>query len=156
MFNLSKKISTLATVTLLSASLVGCGGNQANLKPAKNGYYQQKVVYHINDINHAWGALRNIKNHLNAVGDENADIIVVTHSGGAFTLVDGSTDAKGHHFESVVQALANRGVKFDICANTIRGKKIDKSKINLNAHIVPSGVAEVAHLEQKGYVYVKP
>ena len=48
------------------------------------------------------------------------------------------------------------GVKFEICANTIRGKKIPKQKINENATIVPSGVAEIANLEQKGYVYVKP
>jgi intracellular sulfur oxidation DsrE/DsrF family protein len=150
------RVSALASVAVLSASLVGCGGDQANLKPAKNGYHKQKVVYHINNINHAYGALRNIKNHLNALGDENADIIVVTHSSGAFTLVDGSADKKGHHFEETVQALANRGVKFDICANTIRGKKIPKSKINLNAHVVPSGVAEVVNLEQKGYFYIKP
>ena len=151
---MSKKFIAMLAAIALSATLVGCGGQE--LKPAKNGYYKQKVVYHINNIDHAYAALRNVKNHLNALGDENADIIVVTHSGGAFALVDGSTDAKGHTFESQIQALANRGVKFDICANTIRGKKIDKSKINLNAKIVPSGVAEIAHLEQMGYEYIKP
>ena len=39
---------------------------------------------------------------------------------------------------------------------TIKGKKIDKSKINENAEIIPSGVAQVAHLQQRGYMYVKP
>ena len=57
---------------------------------------------------------------------------------------------------ATIQTLANRGVKFEICANTIRGKKIDKNKINLNATVVPSGVARVADLQQRGYVYVKP
>ncbi len=151
-----KKYIAIAAAVVMGAALVGCQSQGQNLKPAKNGYMQQKVVYHINDINSANGALRNVKNHLNALGDENADIVVVTHSGGAFTLVDGSTDEKGHSFEDMVQKLANRGVKFDICANTIRGKKIDKSKINLNAKIVPSGVAEIAHLEQQGYEYIKP
>lgn len=153
---MSNKYLKLATVAVLGASLIGCNAMDTKRKQANNGYNQQKVVYHINDINHAYGALRNVKNHLNALGDENADIVVVTHSGGAFTLVDGSSDQKGHRFDEAIQALANRGVKFDICANTIRGKKIDKSKINLNAKIVPSGVAEVAHLEQEGYVYIKP
>ncbi len=125
-------------------------------KKGLNGFSKQKVVYHINDINHAWAAMRNIRNHLNAVGDNNVDIIVVTHSSGAFSLVDGTTDAKGHTFGPVVQGLANRGVKFEICANTIRGKKIDKSRINLNARIVPSGVAQVVELQQKGYSYLKP
>ena len=149
-----KKLTVIASIVLLAASLVGCGAQE--LKPAKNGYMQQKVVYHINNLDSAFGALRNVKNHLNALGDENADIIVVTHSSGAFALVDGTADKKGHTFEDTIQKLANRGVKFEICANTIRGKKIDKNKINLNAVIVPSGVAQVADLQQKGYLYVKP
>ena len=114
------------------------------------------MLYHVNDINKAFGALRNVKNHLNALGDKNVKIIVVTHSSGAFTLVDGSQDKRGRSFESTIQTLANRGVKFEICANTIRGKRIDKNKINLNASIVPSGVARVADLQQQGYVYIKP
>ena len=151
-----KRSIMLASVAALGLGLAACSHQQANLKPAKNGYYQQKVVYHINDINRAWGALRNVRNHLNALGDENVEIIVVTHSSGAFTLVEGAKDKKGHTFEAKVQELANRGVKFQICANTIRGKKIPKDKINLVAQVVPSGVAQVAHLQQQGYLYVKP
>jgi intracellular sulfur oxidation DsrE/DsrF family protein len=153
----------LSKAMLLVASLVLTATAHAVdiTKPAKNGYHQQKVVYHIDDIAMAGAALRNVKNHLNALGDENADIIVVTHSSGAFALVDGAMgkkdkDGKPYDFRDQVAALANRGVKFEICANTIRGKKIPKEKINENAQIVPSGVAEIANLEQKGYVYVKP
>jgi len=40
--------------------------------------------------------------------------------------------------------------------HAIRGKKLDKNKINLHAEVIPSGVAEVAELQYKGYVYVKP
>ena len=148
------KLTAIATTALISTALIGCTGQE--LKPAKNGYNQQKVVYHVNNLQTANGALRNVKNHLNALGDKNAEIIVVTHSSGAFAMVDGSKDKKGNSFDDTIQKLANRGVKFTICANTIRGKKIDKNKINLNAKIIPSGVAEVAHLQQQGYLYVKP
>lgn len=143
-------------LVLVTAALLALGMLNAQAGSAKNGYNKQKVVYHINSIEHANAALRNIKNHLNAVGDDNIDLIVVTHSGGAFTLVDGSKDSKGHTFGDTVAALANRGVKFQICANTIRGKKIDKNKISPYAEVVPSGVAQIAHLEQQGYVYIKP
>ena len=149
-----KKFTAIATTALISATLIGCTGQE--LKPAKNGYHQQKVVYHVNNLQTANGALRNVKNHLNALGDKNAEIIVVTHSSGAFAMVDGTKDKKGNSFEDTIQKLSNRGVKFTICANTIRGKKIDKNKINLNAKVIPSGVAEVAELQQKGYLYVKP
>ena len=149
-----KKFTAIATTALISATLIGCTGQE--LKPAKNGYHQQKVVYHVNNLQTANGALRNVKNHLNALGDKNTEIIVVTHSSGAFAMVDGTKDKKGNSFEDTIQKLSNRGVKFTICANTIRGKKIDKNKINLNAKVIPSGVAEVAELQQKGYLYVKP
>ena len=129
---------------------------------AKNGYAPQKVVYHINNIHTANGALRNIKNHLNALGDKNIEVIVVTHSSGAFAMVDGAMGKKDkksgkvYNFNDTIASLANRGVKFTICANTIRGKKINKNLINENAVVIPSGVAEVAFLQQKGYLYVKP
>ena len=146
---------------LALAAVLGLGMATAQAGSAKNGYDKQKVVYHINDVHSATGALRNVKNHLNALGDKNAEIIVVTHSSGAFALVEGAMgkkdkNGKVYNFNDMIAGLANRGVKFKICANTIRGKKIDKNKINENAEIIPSGVAHVAHLQQKGYLYVKP
>lgn len=153
------KFTKAAMIAL--AALIGLGATTANAGTANNGYDKQKVVYHVNNIHTAKGALRNVKNHLNAVGDENIDLIVVTHSSGAFALVDGAMGKKDktgkvYDFRDQVASLANRGVKFQICANTIKGKKIDKSKINENAEVVPSGVAQVAHLQQHGYMYVKP
>lgn len=147
---------------LALAAVVGLGVSTAQAGSAKNGYDKQKVVYHVNNIHTATGALRNVKNHLNALGDKNVEIIVVTHSSGAFAMVDGAMGKKSkktgkvYNFNDTIAGLANRGVKFQICANTIRGKKINKNKINENAEIIPSGVAHVAHLQQKGYLYVKP
>lgn len=146
---------------VLATALIGLSVSAAQAGTAKNGYNSQKVVYHVNNIHTATGALRNAKNHLNAVGDKNLDMIVVTHSSGAFLLVEGSMGKKNkkgkvYNFTDTVASLANRGVKFQICANTIRGKKINKNKVNENAEIIPSGVAQIADLQQKGYLYIKP
>jgi len=154
------KLSIIKALVLASA-LIGLSVSATQAGDAKNGYNKQKVVYHVNNIHTATGALRNAKNHLNAVGDKNVDMIVVTHSSGAFALVEGSMGKKNkkgkvYNFTDTIASLANRGVKFQICANTIRGKKINKNKINENAEIIPSGVAQVSHLQQKGYTYVKP
>lgn len=153
----------LSTAVILASGLAVATTASAvdGSKPAKNGYNQQKVVYHINDVSNAKAALNNVKNHLNALGDENTEVIVVTHGAGAFAMVDGAMgkkdkDGKPYDFRDQIAGLANRGVKFTICANTIRGKKIPKEKINEHAEIIPSGVAHVAHLQQKGYLYVKP
>lgn len=158
---MKKSIVIVATLLSIVATTAFAAG-PARDGDAKNGYMKSKVVYHVNDIHTAMGALRNVKNHLNAVGDENIELLVVTHGSGAFAMVDGSMGKKDnktgkvYNFSDTIASLANRGVKFQICANTIRGKKIDKNLINENAEIVPSGVAEVAFLQQKGYVYVKP
>ena len=152
------KVMLMATVLPFVLGVTAC----STMEKAENGYYKQKVVYHVNDVNKATGAFRNAKNHLNAVGDKNVDMIIVTHSSGAFALVDGAMGktnpktGKVYNFSDQIATLANRGVRFQICANTIRGKKIDKNKINVNAEVVPSGVAQIADLEQKGYLYVKP
>ena len=143
------------------AALIGLGSTTALAGSAENGYNNQKVVYHINNVHDSTGALRNVNNHLNAVGEENIELIVVTHSSGAFSLVDGAngkTDSKGkpYNFTDQVAGLANRGVKFEICGVTLKRLNIDSAKINENADIVPSGVAQVAHLQQEGYLYVKP
>ena len=119
----------------LAVIMLGLTALSAQAGSAKNGYDKQQVVYHVNNIHTATGALRNVKNHLNALGDENIELIVVTHSSGAFALVDGSMGKKNkktgkvYNFNDTVASLANRGVKFQICANTIRGKKINKNKI---------------------------
>jgi len=152
---------SMTKALVLATAVIGLSVSAAQAGTAKNGYDKQKVVYHVNNIHTATGALRNAKNHLNAVGDKNVEMIVVTHSSGAFALVAGSMGKKNkkgkvYNFTDTVASLANRGVKFQICANTIRGKKINKNKINENAEIIPSGVAQVAHLQQRGYLYVKP
>ena len=156
-----KKLVVATALLSLVATTAFAAGPAKNGK-AKNGYLKSKVVYHVNNIHTATGAFRNAKNHLNAVGDKNIEMIVVTHSSGAFAMVDGAMGKKNkktgkvYNFADTIASLANRGVKFTICANTIRGKKINKNLINENAEVIPSGVAEVAFLQQKGYMYVKP
>jgi intracellular sulfur oxidation DsrE/DsrF family protein len=48
-------------------------------------------------------------------------------------------------------------VEFRVCNNTLVSRKIDASKIAMEATIVPSGVSEVATLQAKqGFVYLRP
>ena len=115
-----------------------------------------KVVYHINTgLETASAALGNIRNHLNA--DPTAKITVVTHGPGIDFLLEGAKDSKGREFSGAVSELANQGVQFKVCNNTLQTRKIDPNKGLMEAKIVPSGVAEVARLQAKeGFVYVKP
>ena len=137
---------------------------------ANERYGKQKVVYHINYDNpkQQAGALRNIQNHINAVGAENLDLKVVLHGNGLALLLEPDSLAKLKKFKHAnadetmtarIDSLKNQGVKFNVCANTVRGRKVDieADLYNVdNDDIVPSGVAEVARLQAMGYAYIKP
>lgn len=122
------------------------------------GYGKQKVVYHVNydDPKKQKGAMRNIQNHINAVGAENLDLRVVMHGNGV-SLLKRAVD--NPDFEASVANLKNQNIQFKVCANTLKGRKIDYEKDLYDVSkddIVPSGVAELAHLQGQGYSYVKP
>mgnify|MGYP000433303501 CR=1 FL=1 len=114
-----------------------------------------KVVYHINHSDSATAALNNIRNHLAAA--PKAKIVVVTHGAGIDFLVEGAKNPTGNPYDVPVQELADRGVEFRVCKNTLDARKIDKSSLLPEARLVPSGVAEIARLQaEEGYVYLKP
>lgn len=156
------KIALCAAMTSLlwAGSVIG----------SDTGYEKQKVVYHINYDNpkaHA-GALRNIQNHINAVGAENLDLKVVLHGNGLALLLEPASLEKLNKFKHAnaseemtakIAALKDQGVAFNVCANTVKGRKVDYTHDLYDvseADIVPSGVAEVAKLQAMGYSYIKP
>jgi hypothetical protein len=115
---------------------------------------EEKVVYHVNDSSVARVAMNNVNNHLNAAPD--AKIVVVTHGKGIDFLLNDAKDDKGE-YAPVVSALKAKGVDFRVCNNTLKSRKLDASAVNMEATIVPSGVAEIGKLQsQEGYVYLKP
>ncbi len=133
-------------------------------------YGKQKVVYHINYDNpkKQAGALRNIQNHINAVGAKNLDLKVVLHGNGLALLIEPDALAELPKFKfanaddnmtAKIDGLKNQGVAFNVCANTVRGRKVDVNEDLYDvdqADIVPSGVAELAKLQMQGYAYITP
>ncbi len=143
-----KKVVLLGVVLGLTG-LVGCA-----TKPGKDGF-AEKVVYHVNDSAVASVAMNNVKNHLNA--NPKAKIVVVTHGKGIDFLLAGAQDDKGNPYNVRVEELKAKGVAFDVCNNTLVGRKIDPKTVLSEAVIVPSGVAELSKLQSlEGYSYVKP
>lgn len=151
--------------TLLASTLLVAGAVSAD-----DGYGKQKVVYHINYDNPKAqaGALRNIQNHINAVGAENLDLKVVLHGNGLALLLEPESLEKLGKFKHAnatddmtakVSGLKDQGVQFAVCNNTIKGRKVDYASDLYDVadkDIVPSGVAEVAKLQLEGYAYIKP
>lgn len=131
---------------------------------------KQKVVYHVNyyGAKAEAAALRNIQNHINAIGAENLDLKVVLHGNGVAMLMypdavgeNGNKMKEGNATEEMqakITGLKNQGIQFQICANTLKGRKVSTDDLYdfSEADIVPSGVAQLAILQGQGYAYIKP
>ena len=141
----------LTSIAALSLILSGWVFASAN-------YAKQKVVYHVNyfDVKRSIGAMRNAQNHINALGQGNHEIRFVLHGNGVELLrkvAQESPDATNR-----IDSLRSQGVNFNICANTLKGRKIALEDLHFaeQADIVPSGVAEIGKLQQEGFVYLRP
>jgi len=159
------KSTVLAFIAILSFS-----NAQANEMSSSSAYGKQKVVYHVNydDPKRQASALRNIQNHINAVGSDNLDLKVVMHGNGLSLVV--KPEALAHlpkmkqgnannEMQQKIDRLKLQGVGFHVCANTLKGKNVDYQKDLYDIdeqHIVKSGVAELAHLQQQGFTYIRP
>ena len=115
-----------------------------------------KTVYHMSEgIPQASRAMANIRNHLAA--DPKAKIEVVAHGLGIDFLLQGATNQMDQPFAGAIADLANQGVEFRVCNNTLTSRQIDPNRVAMEAKIVPSGVAEVARLQaREGFVYMRP
>jgi intracellular sulfur oxidation DsrE/DsrF family protein len=116
-----------------------------------------RVVYHVNqgDPGLHMAAMRNVQNHINAVGAENLDIKLVMHGGG-INLLLGAND--NPDVQAAVDSLKLQGVDFQVCRNTLTSRQMPMEALydTTEADIVPSGVAQLAILQREGYTYIKP
>ena len=118
-------------------------------------YGNQKVVYQLNtsDVDMQVQILRNINNHVRAVGVDNMDLKVVVFAGGMSAL-----ETSKPEIVSALENLRSQGVEFPICNNTLKARNVDWRTLKdvKETDIVPAGVAELAYLQSKGYIYVRP
>ncbi len=154
MKHITKLLWTLA-ITLFAATAI------VNGAAASDRYGTQNAVYHINynggEGDKAYiGALRNIQNHINAVGVDNMEVRVVLHGNGLGVL---SRALENEALQTRVVELKGQGVTINVCNNTLVGRNIDYENDLFDvweSDIVPSGVAELSYLQQQGFTYIKP
>ncbi len=144
---------------LAALAILVSGSTQAQASDSV-GYGKQKVVYHINypggkeDVAYK-RALKNIQNHINAVGAKNLDMKVIVHGDGIFMMKTAKTPGP---LQTSIVSMKSQGVSISVCANTMKDKKIALSDMHevFDEDVVMSGVAEISHLQEQGYTYIKP
>jgi uncharacterized protein len=149
-----KKTPLLFLLTALTMSAnVYADYVQPNIQ--HEAYGKQKVAYHLNsgDTQEHLRFIGNVNNHINAIGNENIELQIVIHGAGLSLL---QTD--NEKLNKAIDGIREKGIKIAICNNTLRGKNVNWSSLRgvKENDIVPSGVAELAYLQQKGFTYIKP
>lgn len=146
---------------LLAALVVG-GAAQAN-DPAdpveqvikEKPFADARVVLQISDSDpfKQTLVLNVAHNLLKFYGPDRVDIEVVAFGRGLRLLFKDNAQA------GRIQVLADQGVRFSACKNTIvnMGKKLGhEPQLNPNARIVPAGIVRLIKLNQAGYFVAKP
>lgn len=132
-----------------------------------DNYYDgaEKVVVHVSmdgDEKKYMGILGNVSNYIKALDatGKKAEAIIVMNGDGVNLLrqakeVEMNADAK---LPGKITELKEKGVKFDVCYNTLAGRKIKFEELYdaKPEDVIPSGVAEVGRLESQGYRLLKP
>lgn len=127
-----------------------------------SGTKKHKIVYHFNgsdDGNHvkkATAVLGNIQNHVNGLGGWKniEDFVLVVHGDGVIPFVEKGMDIE---VKKRVDMLMTSGMKFGVCGNTLKGKKLEIKQFSDGAmRLDQGGVTAVGEYQEKGYVYIKP
>lgn len=120
-----------------------------------------KVVYHLNqpggeDFAYYKQMLVNVQNHLSIAPPEGLEIRIVMHGAGVNLLRRAAPADK--QIAAAIDDLKAAGVQFRICAITLKRGSIPLAELYdaEESDLVPSGVFEVARLQQReGFAYLK-
>ena len=141
-------------VRIITAVAVLCGAfltlfTVAGAAPAAE---KHRVVFQvISEGDEQWDAvLGNVENMREAFGPENTEVAVIIHGKGLGMVVA----ANNEHAERM-KKLADGGVGFVACENTMRKKKVGKEQLLPFVTTVDSGVAEVVRKQEQGWSYIK-
>jgi intracellular sulfur oxidation DsrE/DsrF family protein len=108
-----------------------------------------QTVFHHARREQAEAILANVRNLLD---DDSVDVeraALVANADAVHTL---TADAQ---WAGTVQDLAEDGVRFVACANSMRSRDIDESRLAADVETAPAGVGELTRLQDAGYAYVK-
>ncbi len=99
--------------------------------------------------------LVNLRNHVDTLANGQFDLRVVIHVAG-LGLLRGAAKANPQVAASV-DDLKLAGVRFEICRITLRANNIRLEELYdaVEADLVPSGVVQIARLQQQGFSYIK-
>jgi intracellular sulfur oxidation DsrE/DsrF family protein len=124
-------------------------------------YEPQRVVYHVSTrgswrdrAGEAWRLANVLRNHADALEPFEGDLRVVLQGDGIDILQRAKDKPR---LAAAFDALKKRGIRFVICRNSLIAYSVPLEALH-GAHrddLVNAAVAEIAHLQQQGFGYIK-
>jgi len=142
-------MNTLKLILLFAFTTASTSLAQESQPPASDR--KHRIVFEVTmEGSEQWTAvLNNIENVRTAFGAA-IEIEVVAHSKGLGLLV-----AKDNPLTERMKKLADGGVVFAACENTMKKKNVAKDQLEPFAKTTDSGVAEVIRKQEAGWSYIK-
>ena len=112
-----------------------------------------RVVFHIDEsaISRANMVLHNIQNLIDDLGQGNGEVALVANGEGVKALLRSPNVHKRQ-----ISKLAQRGVQFLACRNSLRFMGLDEDDTLDPIVVVPAGVSELAKKQAEGWAYIRP
>jgi intracellular sulfur oxidation DsrE/DsrF family protein len=114
---------------------------------------EYRVIFHLDEYNGVQinTLLKNIKNLIADLGEDNVQIEVVANAEGVNALLK----RPNSHTDQIIK-LAAKGVYFTACAVAIHQIGLTKDKLLEPVDIVRSGIGELVKKQTQGWVYIRP
>lgn len=113
-----------------------------------------KVVFQINQAEDASSILRFVTNY--RIAEPAAEVVVVGYAGGVDFMLKGAMDAAGKPYADQVKVLADKGVAFKVCSNTLKARGLGPDAVAPSVTVVPGAVNEIIRLQtREGYAYFR-
>ena len=129
--------SPVAADANAKAQKLGCLGDPAADHP--------KSVFQVSKSDDVELVLRVVGNYL--VAEPTVEVHVVGYSDGIDFMLKGITDERNKRYAAQMRRLADRGVKFKVCNNTLKGRNLTADAVDSLASVVPSAVIEILRLQ---------
>ncbi|MGY6557762.1 MAG: DsrE family protein [Nitritalea sp.] len=118
---------------------------------AQNPADTHKIVLHYSEGDPATHPklLRNLENILAAAPD--TELVLVTIGMG----VDLMRRDIPQPLQEKMQALQGRGVRFEVCENTLKQRGLEKAEFLPISSYVTAGILALVELQKAGFIYIK-
>jgi len=111
------------------------------------------VVFHLDESVKARAdmVLGNIANLIADLGEENVSVELVANSEGITAFLK----EPNWHLSKINELMA-KGVRFVVCANSLRQAGLGKESLMSQIDVVPAGVSEIVKKQAEGWAYIRP